>query len=177
MAFLAASPRSYTNTVTDPDSKHRNVAKISHLGLSVACEAEREQIEIDERDYPQKKKFEMHSSEERATPMESKPVPRRQGGEPADHNWYHQAVGHALYDARISRPISILGPFAGDPSDRGTLLYNDNQSAVFHHLADCTTKHELAIEYVPTGAMRADGLTKALGGVKHREFLNTMGIG
>jgi len=303
MAFLAAvSPRTYTNTVTDPESTHRNIAKFSHLGLSVVCEPERQQIQIDERDYLQKKKVEMHASEGRATPMESKPVPRRQGGEPADHNWYHQAVGHVLYDTRRRYPIGVLGRFAGDPSihhwkaikhllryikgtlylslplvhkgvsatglvayadaDHGgdpvaskstsgylvyadgilihwkskkqrvvaqstmeaeliaiaetwkcmqwvrdglselghwpsghrTLLYNDNQSAVqvlssgnfstdcrhmrmrFHLLVDCINKHELAIEYVPTGEMWADGLTKGLGGVKHREFLNMMGL-
>ena len=78
--------------------------------------------------------------------------------------------------------------------DCKTLLYNDNQSAVqvlssgnfssdcrhmrmrFHHVVDRINKHELAIEYVPTGEMRADGLTKALGGVKHRVFLNMMGL-
>ena len=88
--------------------------------------------------------------------------------------------------------LSELGHW---PSGHRTLLYNDNQSAVqvlssgnfstdcrhmrmrFHHLVDCINKHELAIEYVPTGEMWADGLTKGLGGVKHREFLNMMGLG
>jgi len=42
----------------------------------------------------------------------------------------------------------------------------------FQHLVDCINKHELAIEYIPTGEICADGLTKGLGGVKHGEFLN-----
>jgi len=44
----------------------------------------------------------------------------------------------------------------------------------FCRLVDCINKHELAIEYVLTGEMCADGLTKGLGSVKHQEFLNMM---
>ena len=91
----------------------------------------------------------------------------------------------------VHNRLSELGHWHPDCK---TLLYNDNQSAVqvlssgnfssdcqhmhmrFHHLVDCINKHELAIEYVPTGKMRADGLTKALGGVKHLVILNMMGL-
>jgi len=87
--------------------------------------------------------------------------------------------------------LSELGHW---PPDRGTLLYNDNQSAAqvlttgnfstdsrhmrtrFHHLVDCIKKGEFSIRHVPTGAMWADGMTKALGGVKHPEFLAMMGL-
>jgi len=44
----------------------------------------------------------------------------------------------------------------------------------FNHLVDSVTKQELAIKYVPTGGMWVIGLTKALGGVKHRETHNSI---
>lgn len=71
-------------------------------------------------------------------------------------------------------------------------ILNDNQSGVlvlnsgnlssdsrhmrlrFHHLVDCIKKELLTVEYVPTNEMLADGLTKALGGVKHREFVKML---
>jgi len=46
----------------------------------------------------------------------------------------------------------------------------------FHHLVDCVAKQQLSIWHVCTGDMWADGLTKPLGGNKHREFLQVIGM-
>jgi len=73
-------------------------------------------------------------------------------------------------------------------------ILNDNQSCIqvlnsgnfssnsrhmrlrFHHLVDCIARESLNIRHIPTVEMCADGLTKALGGVKHREFVRMMGL-
>jgi hypothetical protein len=75
-----------------------------------------------------------------------------------------------------------------------SLIYNDNESAVqvlstgnfstdsrhmrlrFHHLVDCIAKQQLSIRHISTNDMWADGLTKPLGGNKHREFLQVLGM-
>ena len=46
----------------------------------------------------------------------------------------------------------------------------------FHHLVDCIGKYLLEVHHIPTDEMLADGLTKPLGGVKHREFLKMLGL-
>jgi len=98
--------------------------KFSYLGLSVIRDREKGQIWIDQQGYLQKvlERFDMDTSNGRATPMESKPVlPRSKDEETMDRNLYRQAVGCILYAALGSRPdfayaIDVLGRFAGNPS-------------------------------------------------------------
>jgi hypothetical protein len=88
--------------------------------------------------------------------------------------------------------LSELGHIT-TPRD-ASLIYNDNEGNVqvlstgnfstdsrhmrlrFHHLVDCVAKQQLSIQHISTGDMWADGLTKPLGGNKHREFLQVLGM-
>ena len=93
----------------------------------------------------------------------------------------------------IRDTLQELGHLPGETPSVPTIR-NDNQGGVlvlnsgnfssdsrhmrlrFHHLVDCIDKKLLDVQHVPTGEMIADGLTKPLGGVKHREFVKMLGL-
>lgn len=75
------------------------------------------------------------------------------------------------------------------------VIINDNQSGIgvlnsgnfnsdsrhmrlrYHHLVDAVKNRLLEVVYISTKEMKADGFTKALDGLKHREFVKMMGMG
>jgi hypothetical protein len=91
--------------------------------------------------------------------------------------------------------ISDVMQEIGHVLDHRPVIINDNQSGIgvlnsgnfnsdsrhmrlrYHHLVDVVKNRLLEVAYISTKKMKADGLTKALDGMKHREFVTMMGMG
>jgi len=83
-----------------------------------------------------------------------------------------------MYGERQQKPVSNDGGTrAKSTLNSGNFSTDSRHMRLrFHHLVDCIAKQQLSIRHVSTGDMWADGLTKPLGGNKHHEFLQVLGM-
>jgi hypothetical protein len=86
-----------------------------------------------------------------------------------------QEIGHVLYH----RPVILNDNQSGiGVLNSGNFNSNSRHMRLrYHHLVDVVKNRLLEVAYISTKKMKADGLTKALDGMKHREFVTMMGMG
>ena len=91
--------------------------------------------------------------------------------------WLRQFLDQLGYHQE--NPTQLLGDNQGAialAKNSGNHPHTKHIQLCYHFIQFAITDGQIILDYVPTGDMAADGLTKGLTGEKHKHFLDLLGL-